>query len=348
MKLQTLHRIGSELSSPRRQREILADPDRVAGGTFGQSIAAAGREPLRAGGIRILQVNLGKLCNQTCAHCHVDAGPDRRESMTRGTAENVLDFLERSAAGTLDITGGAPEMNPVFRFLVEGARALGRHTIDRCNLTILLAPGFRDLPEFLAQNQVEVIASLPCYLEDNCDAQRGEGVFQESLQALRILNGLGYGKENSPLRLNLVYNPVGWGLPPDQAGLESDYRRHLGERYGIVFHRLFTLANMPISRFLDDLLRQGQYENYMRRLIDAFNPATLDGLMCCDTLSVDWRGCLFDCDFNQMLDLPVDPAAGRHVADADPARLWGRSIRTANHCFGCTAGCGSTCQGSVV
>ena len=344
----TLFRIGSELSSPKRQREILGDPQWVASGRFEAALRAHGWDRLQPAQPRILQVNLGKVCNQTCAHCHVDAGPDRRENMSRETAQSVIAFLKANPClETLDITGGAPEMNGNFRELVIAARDLGRCVIDRCNLTILLATGFTDLPEFLAHHRVQIVASLPCYLESNCDSQRGEGVFEKSIRAIRRLNELGYGRPDSGLELNLVYNPVGTGLPPPQERLEADYHRELQARYGLVFNRLFAITNMPISRFLDDLLRQGKLAEYMNRLISSFNPSTVDKLMCRDTLSVDWRGFLYDCDFNQMLDLPVE-GDSIHISTCDLATLSRRSIRVANHCFGCTAGCGSSCQGSVV
>jgi radical SAM/Cys-rich protein len=288
------------------------------------------------------------LCNQTCHHCHVDAGPDRREIMTRETAEQCLEVLRETAIPTLDLTGGAPEMNPNFRWLVQQARLLGRQIIDRCNLTILLASGFTDLPEFLAEHAVEVVASLPCYLEENTDRQRGDGVYQKSIAALRRLNELGYGKPGTGLLLTLVFNPGGPSLPPHQETLEAAYRRELRTRHGIEFSRLFVITNMPISRFLDDLLQSGRYEQYVQKLIDAFNPLAVDQVMCRTTLSVDWTGRLFDCDFNQMLDLPVIADVPRHVADFDWERLAERSIVTGRHCFGCTAGAGSSCQGSIV
>jgi len=263
---------------------------------------------------------VGKVCNQTCRHCHVDAGPERRESMRRDTMQACLDVLEKASIPILDITGGAPEMNPHFRWLVAEARQRRRHIIDRCNLTILLAPGFEDLPGFLADNQVEIVASLPCYLAKNTDAQRGEGVFAKSIEALRRLNDLGYGHE--PGRsLTLVYNPIGPTLPPAQSKLEVAYRQELRARYGIVFTRLFTITNMPISRFLDDLLKTNQYDRYLQKLIDAFNPAAVPSVMCRSTLSVGWDGRLYDCDFNQMLELGVNPGLPRTIWDFDAASL---------------------------
>lgn len=348
MILKTLQRQGSSLASPLEQLSILADEHRVAAGTFQRRLSACGFETLRRSQLRTLQINVGKLCNQTCTHCHVDAGPDRRESMSRETAGDVIEFLARSQVNTLDITGGAPEMNPHFRLLVARARELSKQVIDRCNLTILLAKGFTDLPEFLAEHQVNVVASLPCYLEENCDAQRGSGAFVKSITAIRRLNVLGYGRPDTALELNLVYNPIGTGLPPDQAQLEQAYREQLQERYSIQFNRLFTITNMPVSRFLDDLMQREQYELYMQKLIDSFNPGTIDELMCRSLVSVDWRGYLFDCDFNQMLDLPlVDRNRRLHISELDELKLRERSIQTANHCFGCTAGCGSSCTGSL-
>jgi radical SAM/Cys-rich protein len=302
---------------------------------------------MEATGVEVLQVNVGKLCNQTCRHCHVDAGPDRREVMSRETMQLCLDVLNRATIPTLDITGGAPEMNPHFCWLVEQAAELGRHVIDRCNLTILLAPHFEDLPRFLAANRVEVVASLPCYMPENTDRQRGEGVFAKSIEALRRLNAEGYAQAGSGLTLTLVYNPVGPSLPPPQAGLEEAYRQELRGRHGVEFTRLFTITNMPISRFLDDLLESGRYASYMRKLIDAYNPVAAAGVMCRTTLSVGWDGTLYDCDFNQMLELGLGPGLPRHVRDFSTAKLGRRRIVTGRHCFGCTAGAGSGCQGAI-
>ncbi len=347
----TLQWIQADLARPEHQRAVLGDPERVVAGRFEELVRSAGRDPLRRDRLDIVQLNVGRVCNQTCAHCHVDAGPDRKESMGRETADAILEFLAGSTATTLDITGGAPEMNPNFRYLVEQARGLGRSVIDRCNLTILLAPRYESLAEFLAAHQVAVVASLPCYLEENCDAQRGSGVFARSIEALQRLNALGYGREGTGLELHLVYNPVGLGLPPDQQSLEQDYKQQLADRFGIVFNRLFTITNMPISRFLEDLLNRGQYEAYMQKLIDHFNPATLDQVMCRTMISVDWQGYVYDCDFNQMLDLPI-PWSERsqdrpHISELTEASVVGLPICTGNHCLGCTSGCGSSCQGSL-
>jgi radical SAM/Cys-rich protein len=305
---------------------------------------------LTARGIEVLQVNVGKVCNQTCRHCHVDAGPQRRESMSREVADACVDLLRKTSIPTLDITGGAPEINPHFRRLVTQARRLGRRVIDRSNLTILLAPGFDDLPQFLADQQVEVVASLPCYLAENVDRQRGDGVFERSLEALRRLNRLGFGRSGSNLTLTLVFNPLGASLPPPQAGLEADYRRELLARYGIEFTRLYTITNMPISRFLDDLLATGRLETYMRTLAAAFNPLSAGNVMCRTMISVDWSGRLYDCDFNQMLELGLSHAQPTTIFELDDvavAGLFRRSIVTGRHCFGCTAGSGSSCQGSL-
>jgi radical SAM/Cys-rich protein len=341
----SLLRQGHPLADPVRQLELLEQGDHAS---FPGKLEECGHWPLRASGIDVLQVNVGKLCNQTCEHCHVDAGPDRREVMTRETMQLCLEVLARTDIPTLDVTGGAPEMNPHFRWLVTEARKLNRTVIDRCNLTILLAPGFTDLPEFLAGHHVEVVASLPCYLEENTDRQRGTGVFAKSIEALRHLNALGYGQSDTGLTLTLVYNPVGPALPPSEAKLEAAYRRELSGRYGVVFNRLFTITNMPISRFLADLYQAGKYDDYMQTLIRAFNPAAVEGLMCRTTLSVDWQGTLYDCDFNQMLALPVARSVPRHIRDFDEQLLAGRDIVTGRHCFGCTAGSGSGCTGAIV
>ncbi len=343
----TLARQEDPLAQPSRQRALLEGGNGGEHPHFDEVLGRHAVFPLHAGGVRVLQINLGKLCNQTCTHCHVDAGPERREIMTRETAEQCVAALRNSQIETVDLTGGAPEMNPGFRWLVEECRKLGRHVIDRCNLTILLAPGYEDLPEFLAAQRVEVVASLPCYLQENTDRQRGNGVFARSVEALRRLNALGYGRPGSGLTLTLVYNPVGPALPPSQSTLESAYRRELSERYGIVFSRLYTITNMPISRFLAELVETGRYGEYMDRLIAAFNPQTLDGVMCRDTLSVDWKGNLYDCDFNQMLDLPVVAGSPRHISEFDEGTLSQRLIATGRHCFGCTAGAGSSCQGAL-
>ncbi|MBS0206702.1 MAG: arsenosugar biosynthesis radical SAM protein ArsS [Planctomycetes bacterium] len=342
----TLLRQASPLANAGTQRDLLESGTEFP--RFDELLSSRGRSPLRADGIRVLQLNLGKLCNQTCRHCHVDAGPDRREIMTRQTVEQCLEILKQTDIPTLDLTGGAPEMNPEFRWLVAQARSLQRHVIDRCNLTILSANGYEDLPEFLASHAVEIVASLPCYLPENTDRQRGAGVYQKSIAALQRLNQLGYGIPGTGLILTLVFNPGGASLPPAQESLEEAYRRELRSRHGIEFTRLFTITNMPISRFLDDLLQSGQFEPYLQKLIDAFNPLAVDAVMCRTTLSVDWTGRLYDCDFNQMLELPVSTEVPQHVSDFDGSQLGRRIIATGRHCFGCTAGAGSSCQGRTV
>ena len=315
--------------------------------TFQEKLLQVGQWPLRAAGVETLQVNLGKLCNQTCRHCHVDAGPTRPEVMTSQTAELVVDALRRHPIANVDLTGGAPELNSNFAYLVAEARALGRHVIDRSNLTIFFVGDKQHLPEFLRDHQVEVMASLPCYLEANVETQRGKGVYGKSIEALRWLNRLGYGQRGTGLKLNLVYNPLGPSLPPPQKAIEDAYRQHLGEQYGIVFNQLYTLANMPISRFLADLLRQGNHKRYLELLVERFNPDTVPGLMCRSLVSVGWDGTLYDCDFNQMLNLPVNHGLPHDVRDFDAYLLARREIRTAAHCFACTAGSGSSCMGAL-
>ena len=332
------------LASPGAQLRVLNNGSE-ARKPFAEALAESGLAPLTATGIRVFQINVGKLCNQTCGHCHVDAGPDRREIMTRETADLCIRALAGTAIPTVDITGGAPELNPSFRWLVEQIRALGRQVIDRCNLTVLLLPAQADLAGFLAANNVEIIASLPYFLESQTDAQRGAGVFAKSIEALRKLNALGYGQEGSGLRLNLIYNPVGAFLPPAQHPVEADFKRELSRRYGIVFNSLYTITNMPINRFLDFLLSSGNYERYMEKLIRAYNPAAAACVMCRYTLSVGWDGTLYDCDFNQMLDLPVGYGSPAHIRDFDRAALDRRRITVAQHCYGCTAGSGSSCGG---
>lgn len=314
--------------------------------TFEEKLGAAGLWPLRATGVETLQVNVGKRCNQACKHCHVEAGPQRTEVMTRETAELVIQALGRfPEIRTLDITGGAPELNPNFRYLVTQARALGRRVLDRCNLTVLFEPGQEDTAEFLRGHDVEVVASLPYYLAQRTDSQRGLGVFDKSVAGLQWLNRLGYGREGGPA-LNLVYNPTGAFLPPAQAEIEAEYRRELFARHGIVFSNLYTITNMPISRFLHFLERSGNVERYREKLVGAFNPAAARGVMCRSLVSVGWDGALFDCDFNQMLELPLTAGQPRHIRDFDGA-LAGREVAVGGHCFGCTAGAGSSCGGAT-
>jgi radical SAM/Cys-rich protein len=303
---------------------------------------------LRARSVETLQVNVGKLCNQACKHCHVDASPTRTEIMTRETVELVIDAIRRFRFETIDITGGAPELNPSFRYMVAEARVLGSHVIVRHNLTVMFEPGQSDLGNFFREHEVEVVSSLPYFLEERTDAQRGRGVFQKSIKALRRLNAAGYGIEGSDLTLNLVYNPVGAFLPPPQASIEADFKRELQTRYGVTFNHLYTITNMPIKRFLDYLRRSGNEERYLRKLVEAFNPHAVEGLMCRSLVSVDWTGRLYDCDFNQMLELGVDPELPQSLVDFDPEKFASRRVMTGAHCFGCTAGAGSSCGGAVV
>lgn len=301
--------------------------------------------PLRRQATTILQVNLGYLCNLSCVHCHVNAGPTRTELMDRDTVELVLAVIRQRGIQVLDLTGGAPEMNPHFRYLVSEARKLGVEVIDRCNLTILLEEGYEDMAAFLAEQQVHIVASLPCYLEDNVNKQRGKGVYQGSMEAIRRLNQLGYGDS---LPLDLVYNPTGPSLPPPQAALEADYKRELAERFGLRFNSLLTITNMPISRFGAVLLAHEQFDDYMQLLRANFNQQTLPAVMCRSTISVDYRGYLYDCDFNQMLHMPQgNHASHPHLSSLLEADLEGEAVYVADHCFGCTAGAGSSCGGAL-
>lgn len=301
---------------------------------------------LRRRRLRVLQVNVGKLCNQTCVHCHVGAGPRRKEIMDPETADRVIAWIRRYRPAAVDLTGGAPELCAEFRRLVFAARESGAHVTVRCNLTVIFEPGQQDLPEFYRAHGVEVIASLPCYLEENVDKQRGAGVYRRSIEALRRFNAVGYGL--CPERvLTLVYNPVGPSIAPDQGPLEETYRCELRRRFGIEFSRLICLTNLPITRFKRYLKSNGQLENYQELLVDSFNPATVDSLMCRDTINVGWNGEVFDCDFNQMVDLPMGARASRHLWEIDPTGLDGDTIATGGHCFGCTAGRGSSCGGSL-
>lgn len=304
---------------------------------------------LRRHRVETLQVNVGYKCNQTCVHCHVNAGPTRTEVMDRETVSEVIAYIKLTGVKTVDITGGAPELNPHFRTLVLAAVNLGAHVIDRCNLTVLEQPGQEDLAQFLAANRVEIVASLPCYLEENVNAQRGNGVFEASIRSLKRLNSLGYGKRDSGLVLNLVYNPQGPSLPPPQEKLEADYRRHLGERYGVEFNQLYVLANMPIQRFGSTLISKGQFEHYMSLLKNAYRQENLDSVMCRTLLSVDWRGYVYDCDFNQMLGLPLrlNGKPRVHLRQLTGEDLDDNPIITKDHCYGCTAGQGSSCGGAL-
>jgi radical SAM/Cys-rich protein len=305
--------------------------------------------PIRRGRLDTLQVNVGYRCNQSCVHCHVNAGPNRTEEMARETVDAVLAFLAARRVPTLDITGGAPELNPHFRRLVRAARAAGVRVMDRCNLTILEVPGQEDLAQFLASERVEIVASMPCYLEGNVDRQRGKGVFEGSIRGLKRLNSLGYGQPDTGLVLNLVYNPQGPALPPPQEGLEADYRRVLAADHDVIFNRLYTLANMPIQRFGAILIAKGEFDRYLDLLRNAHLDANLDHVMCRNLISVDWRGYVYDCDFNQMLDLPLRYRARErvHLLDLLDADIEGAPIQVAGHCYGCTAGQGSSCGGAL-
>ncbi len=318
----------------------------VAERSFDECLRAHGLGPLRRARLRELQVNVGRRCNQACSHCHVDAGPKRPEVMTWDTMEKILAWSRATGITAADITGGAPEINPDFRRFVDGFLALGAHVTSRCNLTVLLEPGQEDLASWYAQRRITLVCSLPCYTPKNVDAQRGDGVFEKSIEALRRLNAAGYGRD-AALVLDLVYNPGGAFLPGAQEKLEADYRRRLREDFGIVFSRLRTLTNLPINRFAHFLERTGQYENYMQLLEDNFNPATVPELMCRHLLSVDWRGFVYDCDFNQMLELPLAADAPRHLWDIRVEELTHRPIAVDSHCFGCTAGAGSSCGGAL-
>lgn len=300
--------------------------------------------------LEVLQVNLGYLCNQSCLHCHVAAGPTRKELMEQDNIEHILQLLTQPSVHTLDLTGGAPEMNPLFRDLVVAARDLGITVIDRCNLTILLEPGFEGTAEFLAENEVQIVASLPCYMEDNVDGQRGKGVYQKSMQALKQLNRLGYGKADGKLTLTLVYNPTGPYLPPPQESLEQDYKKFLAETFDIEFNQLFTITNMPIARFGSTLISRGEFEDYMNLLKDSFSAANMQGLMCTNQLSIDWQGYVYDCDFNQMLNMNIRHPVKRqkmHISDLLKTSLQNIPISIADHCYGCTAGQGSSCGGAL-
>jgi len=317
---------------------------------FSDQLVGLGFQPLKASGIEIFQLNIGKLCNQTCAHCHVDAGPDRKEeNMSKETLEKCLHIIASSdSIHTVDITGGAPEMNAHFRWFVEECSKLGKQVIDRCNLTIIVAnPKYNDLPEFLAKHKVQVVSSLPYFSKSRTDSQRGDGVFEDSIKALKMLNDVGYGIEGSGLQLDLVYNPSGAFLPGNQETLQTEFKRQLKRKYDISFNSLFAITNLPVSRFLDYLLESGNYQEYMQKLVDAFNPMTVEGLMCRNTISVSWDGYLYDCDFNQMLDLKVSPKKVQHLDDFDLDALNNRNIVLNQHCYGCTAGAGSSCGGEI-
>ena len=316
---------------------------------FDEKLKESGLFPLQPNQLEIFQINIGKMCNQTCKHCHVDAGPDRKEIMTRNTMQLCINILAMHPQFTsVDLTGGAPEMNPDFRWFVEEISKLSRHIMVRCNLTIILAnKKYHDLPEFYKQHNIEVISSLPFYSKDRTDKQRGEGVFEDSITALKMLNTIGYGKDGSGLKLNLVYNPSGAFLPANQSILEKEFKQTLKKDFDIEFNNLFTITNMPISRFLDYLLVSGNYESYMNKLVQSYNPVAASNVMCRSTLSIGWDGALYDCDFNQMLDLPVN-GNSKHIRDFNLTELQNRNIVINQHCYGCTAGSGSSCGGAVV
>ena len=336
---------GNTLSSSSSQLEVLQATDGIT--PFREQLNTLGIQSLKPTQLEILQINMGKMCNQVCEHCHVDAGPDRKEIMTKETMLSCLGILENSSIQTVDLTGGAPEMNPDFLWFVEEIVKLGKEVIVRSNLTILTSnKKYKEYPLFFAKHKVTVVSSLPCYTEGNTDSQRGDGVFEKSIEALLVLNELGYGSDPE-LKLHLVYNPGGAHLPPAQEALEGDYKRELSANFGISFNSLYTITNLPISRYLDWLKVTEKYDDYMQLLFDNFNPMAIENVMCRNTVSVGWDGYLFDCDFNQMLDLKV-ASKGKHISELNIDELASRSIIVNQHCYGCTAGAGSSCQGSLV
>ena len=337
------------LSDPKVQLDIINNHnDRIKSlGKFEEKMNEIDLFPLKPTGIEIFQINVGYMCNMTCKHCHVDAGPDRKEIMTRETLEDCLEALKNSTIQTVDLTGGAPEMNPHFRWFADEVSKLGKHLIVRSNLTILDTKKFEDLPQFMADRGVEITCSLPFYSKRRTDAQRGEGTYDKSMKVLRILNEIGYGKEEN-LQLNLVYNPVGAFLPPDQQSLQEEFKERLREDHGIVFNELFTITNLPISRFLNFLMMSGNLEEYMEKLITSFNPGAAQGVMCRNTISIGWDGTLYDCDFNQMLKMRTNHGSPDHIKDWDLKKLNNREIVVNQHCYGCTAGAGSSCGGATV
>lgn len=348
MTLKSLVRNGHRLAQPEAQVEFLSNTSEYSFPKFDSKLKEIDLLPLKSTTIDILQINVGKMCNQVCKHCHVDAGPDRKEIMTRETMQYCLDALRGTDIQTVDLTGGAPEMNPDFRWFVEEITKMDKHVIVRCNLTIIVAnKKYNDLPEFFKANKVEVVSSLPYFNARRTDAQRGEGVFEKSIRALKMLNESGYGVEGSGLTLNLVYNPTGSFLPSGQDSLELEFKRKLQDGYDVVFNNLFAITNLPISRFLEYLDSTGNYESYMEKLVNAFNPAAAEGVMCRNTVSVSWDGYLFDCDFNQMLDLKLSGKAPKHIKDFDYELIKSREIIVNQHCYGCTAGAGSSCGGET-
>ncbi len=345
--LKSLKSSGNKISVAENQISILEDSKALVP-AFSEKLKDIGLYPLKPISLDILQINLGKMCNQTCAHCHVDAGPDRKEIMTRETMQLCLEAIKKSSVNTIDLTGGAPEMNPRFQWFVEEIFKLGKKIIVRSNLTILVSnKKFKMYPEFFKKHKVIVISSLPCYTKENTDKQRGEGVFNHSIESLKMLNKIGYGKEETGLELHLVFNPIGASLAGSQEKLHSDYKHELGEKFGIAFNNLYTINNLPISRFLDYLLMLGKYEKYMETLVNAFNATAAQGVMCRNTISVSWDGYLYDCDFNQMLELKVQKNAPQHISEFNTKNLSERNIIVNQHCFGCTAGAGSSCQGAI-
>ncbi len=347
---QSLKRRNSELSDTFVQLRVLNDNEKLGSNfiPFTKQVREAGHVSLRPGTLEIFQINIGKLCNQTCAHCHVDAGPDRKvENMSWETLNRCLEIIDEGKIGKVDITGGAPEMNKHFRWFVKECRKMNVHVMDRCNLTIINAhEDYADLPQFFAENQVQVISSLPYFNKSRTDRQRGDGVFESSILALKKLNAVGYGKSESDLILDLVYNPSGAFLPGKQASLEAEFKRQLKRKYDIEFNSLYAITNLPVSRFLDYLIETGNYQSYMNELVEAFNPATIEGLMCRNTISVSWDGYMYDCDFNQMLDLKIN-APFNHIDEIDLSSLGNRNIVLDQHCYGCTAGAGSSCGGEI-
>lgn len=334
-----------ELSEVDRQLKLLKDANLTP---FQDKLAESNLFPLTVTKLDNFQINVGKMCNQVCKHCHVDAGPDRKEIMTRETMQQCLDAIDKTECSTVDLTGGAPEMNPDFRWFVEQLSAKGVKVLVRCNLTIIVAnKKYNDLPEFFKKHKVEVVSSLPYFTSTKTDAQRGDGVFDKSITALKMLNEVGYGIEGSGLKLDLVYNPSGAFLPPDQASLQADFKKKLKDRFDIDFNELYAITNLPISRYLEYLVASDNYEGYMNKLVAAYNPTAASNVMCRNTISIGWDGYIFDCDFNQMLDLKV-AAKGQHLKDFDIDSLTNRSIIVNQHCYGCTAGAGSSCGGTVV
>ena len=345
LKHKSLAAQNHDLSYSERQVKILSETPITP---FSESLKKTNMFPLKSISLDVFQINLGKMCNQVCTHCHVDAGPDRKEIMLKETMELCLTAIDNSNCTTVDLTGGAPEMNPNFRWFVEQLSKKGKKVMVRCNLTIIVAnKKYNDLPEFFKKHNVEVVSSLPCYTESNTDSQRGDGVFEQSIKALQMLNAVGYGKEGSGLTMNLVFNPNGASLPPSQAELEKDYKIELKENFDIVFNQLFAITNLPISRFLQFLRVSNKYEEYMQTLLDVYNPMAAENVMCRNTISVSWDGYLYDCDFNQILELKV-AAKGQHLSSFNAEELKERNIIVNQHCYGCTAGSGSSCGGTVV